>query len=125
MRKIIPVVLALLAAAAPVAAETATLPKIPASVAWIYVFFQDPNSVARGSGEEVVSMATPQEFLASFESYRSQAVTQGKLFIITAQTKDGKWIQDQITYNGKRLAPARYFNPGVDAVKPGAEIPAR
>lgn len=99
------------------------LPKIPSDVAWIYVFFQDPSSVARGSGEEVATMLTPSEFLGSFASYKSQAKSQNRQFIVTAQAKQGTWVQEQIFYRGKRLLAARYYSPSMDKVYPGAEIP--
>ena len=97
--------------------------EIPSSVKWIYVFLQDANSVERGSGQELDSMLTPKEFLSRLARYRKEAIEQNKQLIITAQTDNGKWIQDQITYKGNRLRPARYYNPGIDRVSPGAEIP--
>jgi hypothetical protein len=97
--------------------------EIPSSVMWIYVFAQDSNSVARGSGEDIAAMITPEEFLKNFVSYRSQVAGKNRQLIVTAQTKDGNWVQDQITYKGKRLRPARYYNSGIDRVSPGAEIP--
>ena len=96
---------------------------IPAEVQWIYVVFQDPNTVARGSGD-IVGPMTPQEFLASFESFKAQARAQGKKLIITAQSAIGTWENhDRISYKGEKLRPARYFNPGTDRVHPGLEIP--
>lgn len=99
------------------------LPQIPSSVKWIYVFLQDANSVLPGSSQELASMITPKEFLDGFAGFRTKAIKQNKQLIITAQTEDGKWIQDTITYKEKRLHPARYFNAGIGRVSPGVEIP--
>lgn len=118
---LLPIFLALLYSIFCLASED--LLEIPSSVKWIYVFLQDANSVKPGSGQELDSMMTPKEFLSLLPRYRKEAIEQNKQLIITAQTNDGKWIQDQITYQGKRLRPARYYNPGINRVSPGVEIP--
>ena len=37
------------------------LPQIPASVAYMYVFLQRPDSTDRGSGREIATMISPDE----------------------------------------------------------------
>jgi len=99
------------------------LPILPGDVLWVFVFYQDPGNHERGSGKEIARRLKPREFLSNFASYKSQAKSQNKQLIIIAQSKIGKWVQDQITYRGKSLARVRYFNPRMDGVYFGAEIP--
>lgn len=99
------------------------LPMLPRDVLWVYVFYQDPGSHERGSGKEIARRLKPQEFFRNFASYKSRAKSKNKKLIITAQSKIGKWVQDQITYRGEPLVHARYFNPRMDGVYLGAEIP--
>jgi hypothetical protein len=96
---------------------------IPSSVAWIYVFIQKPDSTARGSGKEIATMIPPSEFLKNFTRYKEMARSDKAKLIVTAETQDDQWVQNQITYNGDKLHRAPYYNPGIDKVAPGAEIP--
>ena len=104
------------------AAETDML-EIPSSVVWMYVFLQNPTSTARGSGEEVTTMITPSDFHKNFTRYKEKARSKKWKLIVTAETRDGQWIQDQISYRGEELLRAPYYNQGIDKVVPGAEIP--
>lgn len=99
------------------------LPQVPTSVAHIYVFLQKRDSTGRGSGSEIASMITPKEFQKNFERYRKLARTKKVRLIITAESRDGQWIQDQISYKGIKLQRAAYRNPGIDRTVPGAEVP--
>lgn len=99
------------------------LPRVPSSAQWIYVFIQDPHSLKRGSGREVATMATTADFLNNFDRYRDMARQDGWKLIVTAESSDGQWVQQQISYRGQMLKRAPYYNPGLDAVRPGAEIP--
>lgn len=99
------------------------LPQIPASVAYMYVFLQRPDSTDRGSGREIATMISPDEFRKNFERYRELARKEEAKLIITAETKDGQWIQNQISYKGAKLQRAPYRNPGIDKTVPGAEVP--
>lgn len=96
---------------------------IPSSVAWMYVFVQSPTSTARGSGEEIATMISPSDFHKNFTRYQEKAHDKKWKLIITAETQDGQWIQNQISYKGEKLLRAPYYNPGIDKVAPGAEIP--
>ena len=105
-----------------VVAET-DIPIIPPNVAWMYVFIQNPASIERDSGKEVATMITPDDFLKNFSHYKEMARKDNAKLIVTAETKDHRWVQEQILYKGENLVPARYYNPGIDKAVPGAEIP--
>jgi hypothetical protein len=97
--------------------------EIPSSVVWMYVFIQSPSSTLRGSGKEVATMITPTDFRKDFTRFKEMARNEKAKLIVTAETQDGQWIQNQIIYRGKKLLRAPYYNPGIDKVVPGAEIP--
>ena len=98
-------------------------PEIPSTVVWMYVFLQAPDSTGRGSGKEVATMITPEAFRQDFPTYQGMAKQEKRRLIVTAETQDGQWIQNQIRYKGEYLRRAPYYNPGIDKVVPGAEIP--
>lgn len=101
----------------------AELPLIPPTVAYMYVFLQTPDSTDRGSGREIATMISPDEFRKNFERYRDLARKEKVKLVITAETKDGQWVQNQISYKGAKLQRAPYRNPGIDKTVPGAEVP--
>jgi hypothetical protein len=101
----------------------ADVPQIPSNVVWMYVFLQSPDNTGIGSGKEVATMITPEVFRKNFTMYRGMAKQEKKRLIVTAETKDGLWVQDQIEYKGENLQRAPYYNPGIARVVPGAEIP--
>lgn len=103
-------------------AETDML-QIPSSVNWMYVFLQDPNTMARGSSKEVATMITPSEFRKNITRYQDIARRDKSKLIVTAETEDGHWVQTQISYKGRTLRAMRYYHQGIDRVVPGAEIP--
>jgi hypothetical protein len=96
---------------------------IPDNVEWMFVFLQNPETTKRGSGEEIATLITRQEFLEDFTRYKNTALAKKWNLIVTAETKDERWIQTQISYKGKKLEPAPYYNPGIDKVVEGAKIP--
>jgi|GEM_PF-3303243 hypothetical protein len=114
--------LAFTLAASCLAGQDQTL-KIPSTVQYMWVFLQDPVDIGAGSGEEVSSMITPQEFLRDYATYQEKARRNNKKMIVTAETKNGEWVQERIEYRGERLKRARYYNPGIDKVVGGAEFP--
>lgn len=99
------------------------IPEIPSSVAWMYVFLQSPDGTARGSGKEIATMITPADFRKNFARYMEMARNEKTKLIVTAETDEGQWVQNQISYKGTNLRRAPYYNPGIDKVVPGAEIP--
>lgn len=115
--------IATLAVAAFAQAADTDVPQVPSNVAWMYVFLQSPSSTAKGSGREIATMTTPDDFRKNFASYRALAKREKMKLVITAETKDRLWIQEQITYRGAQLQRAPYYNPGIDRVVPGAEVP--
>lgn len=107
----------------PLALAQSELPQVPANVAYMYVFLQRPDSTDRGSGREIATMISPDEFRVNFERYRQLALKEKLQLIVTAETRDGQWVQNQITYKGAKLQRAPYRNPGIDKTVPGAEVP--
>lgn len=103
-------------------AWAANLPQIPDDVARMYVFLQDPKRTERGTGQQIRQLITPARFREEFPQLVETARRQHKKPIVTAQSKSGAWIQDQIIYKGQRLQPAIYYNAGIDQEAPGAEI---
>lgn len=104
-------------------ADESELPQIPSSVAWMYVFIQRPDSTSRGSGKEIATMITPEEFRRNFTRFREMARKENAKLVVTAETENEQWIQGQIRYRGTKLRRAPYYNPGIDKVVPGAEVP--
>lgn len=107
----------------PLAWAQGDLPQIPQNVTYMYVFLQKPDSTERGSGREVATMISSKEFQSNFEKYRDLARKEKAKLVITAETKDGLWVQNQIIYKGAKLQRATYHNPGIDKTVPGAEVP--
>lgn len=109
--------------AMPLLAADIDLPQIPSNVAWLYVFLQNPTTTAKGSGREIATMITPEDFRKNFSAYRELAKREKMKLVITAESKDRLWVQDQIRFKGIQLQRAPYYNPGIDRVVPGAEVP--
>jgi len=107
----------------PSLAADSELPQVPSNVTWMYVFLQNPSSTAKGSGREIATMITPDDFRKNFSSYRQLAKGGKMKLIVTAETKDRLWVQEQIRFKGVQLSRAPYYNPGIDRVVPGAVVP--
>jgi len=122
MKRLLVVLIVVAFATTSIAAEADYL-KIPSSVVWIYVFIQNPDSTAKGSGKEIATMITPKQFRDSFNRYRDIAKRENAKLIVTAETEGGQWIQNQITYKGESLKIMPYYNPGIGKAVPGAEVP--
>lgn len=97
----------------------------PEGIKIIYVFSQDPLRLGPGSSKEVAVGLSVNQFKRAFPGYRADALRQKRKLIITAQTNDGRWVQEQITYNGAPLNSATYYNSGLKRTYTGAEIPLR
>ena len=68
-------------------------------------------------------MITPEEFRRNFTRFREMARKENAKLVVTAETENEQWIQGQIRYRGTKLRRAPYYNPGIDKVVPGAEVP--
>jgi hypothetical protein len=107
---------------AAIAADPSQL-QIPSAVEYIYVFLQSPGSTERGTGREIASMMSPDTFRKNLSRFVETARRERVRLIITASTKEERWIQSQIFYRGERLPVTPYYNAGIDAVRPGVEVP--
>jgi hypothetical protein len=97
--------------------------EMPASVSALFVYLQKPDSLSRSSSSEIGTLVPPDEFLRAFPAYMEAARRQNASLVVVAQSQDGRWLQEQIVYKGKTLRPTRYYNPSIDRVAVGAEIP--
>lgn len=97
--------------------------EIPTDVVAIYVFLQKAGNLERGSSEEIGTALTQVKFIENFQRYLSAAKQRQSKLIVTAETSDSRWVQNNIIYKGKKLITAKYRNPGLDGIFSGAEIP--
>ena len=96
--------------------------EIPNEVYTIYIIYQKRGPIVQGSSM-FGGRGSREEFVLNFLEYIKQAKKANAKLVITADTEEGMWVHDLISYKGKRLRPTSYMDPnGDNKIYPGSEI---
>ncbi len=96
---------------------------IPQSVAWMYVWLQDPNRSGPGARQELAADLPQAQFAKNIGAYIERARAAKMKLVIAAQDAERKWVPSGILYRGVPLQRARDVGGGPVDVVPGLEVP--